>query len=422
MRPLPLPPEAWAAEGQRVASALDEVAAAIITGADPAAAAEVAFAIARAHAGERRVAIADLVGGIERLSPLSDAPGLLECLRDGEPISEIAHPLTPDGAIFALPAGRGPIAERWVFESARWIRLVGGFREVDALLLLVAPPHAPGLETLIARVDGVVAVDLPPTQVREWPLLATVDRPELELPPIPVTPRDAAPLVHDRPRRGRFGWAHALVLVGLAALAFWRFGPSARDAPDQRGTAAKAPALPAPEELRIDVGPIVNPADSVGAARFAVELVAANTLLSANSRLASLESDLPSPTVAPVILGSAGRTWYRAIIGSWSTQQDAAQWLAKERARGVIRGDAGRVLEVPWALQLASVRDPSAARDEIARWEAQGIRAYALVEMEGGIRVYAGAFETPAQAVVLAMMLRELGAEPQLAYRIGRSF
>jgi hypothetical protein len=58
----------------------------------------------------------------------------------------------------------------------------------------------------------------------------------------------------------------------------------------------------------------------------------------------------------------------------------------------------------------------------IATWEARGISAYALTQEQGRIRVYAGAFESPAQAVVLAMMLRELGAEPRLAYRIGRSF
>ena len=89
----------------------------------------------------------------------------------------------PTASALASPSssGRGPIAERWVFESARWERLVGGFREVDALLLLVAQAGAPGLERLIERVDGVVAVDLPPAVLRSYPLLATIDHPEPEL-------------------------------------------------------------------------------------------------------------------------------------------------------------------------------------------------------------------------------------------------
>jgi hypothetical protein len=419
-------------EGRRVAAALQDVAAAIITGPDANAAAEVALAIAAIHSGERRVAIADLVGGIERLSAISDAVGLLECLRDGEPISEIARPLTADGAIFALPAGRGPIAERWVYESARWVRLIGGFREVDALLLLITPPHAPGLETLIARVDGVVAVDLPPTQVREWPLLATVDRPEPELPAIPGTPR-LTPRQTPAPRPPQRRWARwAAIPLLAAAAAYWFVGRSDGVARSAIGTSADAatastppgtpPGTPPTAELRIDIGPIVNPADSALATRFAVELVAANTLASANSRLAALEGGAPTPTVAPVILGGSGHTWYRALVGAWPTRDRAASWLAAERTRGLLRAEVGRVVEVPLALQLGAVTTVPAAREMIATWEARGISAYALTQEQGRIRVYAGAFESPAQAVVLAMMLRELGAEPRLAYRIGRSF
>lgn len=422
----PLPPEAWAAEGRRVAPALQEVAAAIITGRDPEATAEVALAIAAFHAGERRVAIADLVGGIPQLGAVSEGRGLLECLRDGDSISEIARPLTADGSIFVLPSGRGAIAERWVFESARWDRLVGGFREVDALLLLVTPPAAPGLDTLIGRVDGVVAVDLPPTQVRRWPLLATVDRPEAELPPIVITPR-ATPATLGRPRLSRRTAVllAALVATGLSAAA-WTVIRERQVEGDQRArleqAATDAAAAVRPEEVRIVLGEIVNPADSAAAATFAVELIAANTLTSANSRLAALEGTVPAPTVAPVEMGGAGRTWYRAIVGAWRTRDEAESWLANERARGVLRADDGRIVMVPLALELAAVNDRTAAGEAIEAWRSRGIGAYALQSVNGRIRIYAGAFDVPAQAAVLAMRLRDLGAEPKLAYRIGRSF
>lgn len=172
MIPDPVPPDAWAAEGARVAGALDEVAAALVIGRDPSAAFLVALAIARSQRDGRRVAIGDLVGGLAPLTIHADRPGLFECFRDGVPVSDIARALTEDGTVFALPSGGGPVAERWVMESARWERLVGGFREVDALLLLVAPPGVPGLTTLTGVVDGVVAVDLPPVVTRAWPLLA----------------------------------------------------------------------------------------------------------------------------------------------------------------------------------------------------------------------------------------------------------
>jgi len=422
----PLPPELWAAEGRRVAPALQDVAAAIITGRDPEAVAEVALAIAAAHAGERRVAIADLIGGIPRLGAVSSGRGLLECLRDGDSISEIARPLTADGSIFILPSGLGAIAERWVFESARWDRLVGGFREVDALLLLVTPPAAPGLEVLIGRVDGVVAVDLPPTLVRAWPLLATVDRPEQELPALVAAPRASSGAMP--PRRASRGVAlliGALLLTGLGA-GGWALARERRadaaDAAAANAAAATQATAARPEEVRIVLGEIVNPSDSARSASFAVELVAANTLASANSRLVALDGSTPAPTVAPVELGGAGRTWYRAIVGAWRTRAEAESWLAGERARGVLRADAGRVIAVPLALELAVTNDESEAIATIAAWQERGIGAYALRSENGSIRIFAGAFEGPAQAAVLAMRLRDLGAEPRLAYRIGRSF
>jgi hypothetical protein len=419
----PLPPDAWAAEGRRIAPHLNDVAAAIITGRDANAAAAVALAIAEAHAHERRVAIADLVGGVEPFSAAGDLPGLLECLRDGTELSEIARPLRADGSIFVLPSGRGAIAERWVFESARWERLIGGFREVDALLLLLTPPSAPGLETLIGRVDGVIPVDLPPTLVRTWPLLATVDRPEQELPEIVASPPRGIPQVA-RSRR----WpavAAALALVSVAGVAGWvatrgEIGGTMAAVADS----ASAPAVASAEEpapVHIALGPLVNPDDSSRAAAFSVEVVAANTLASANSRLVFRTGMVPAATVAPVILG-AGATWYRAMAGAWNSRDDAEAWLDAARARGELGSTGGRVMHAPVALLLAESRTASEIEAQREVWVARGIAAYALRDENGMMRLYAGAFEFPAQAAVLAMTLRDNSVEPRVAYRIGRMF
>ena len=431
MTAAPLPPSAWADEGTRVASALNEVAAAIVTGRDPAAAAAVALGIARAHAPERRVAVADLVGGLAPLTPLDEQPGLLECLRDGEPISGIGQPLPGSPEVYVLPSGRGPIAERWVFESARWERLVAGFREVDALLLLVAPAGAPGLSALIERVDGVVAVDLPPTEVRAWPLLATVDHPEPELPPIPVRrPPPESALAAAPARKGGRGRyilaALAMIAVSVAGGAWWlRNRP--QPAPVEVAVVDSIPVdtSPLPAEapiVEVTLGPLVNPADSAIAAGFAVELVAANTLPSANSRLTSLTDPAPAMTIAPVVIGTASRPWFRALVGAWTQRREAEAWLASQRATGVMGATAGRVVTVPYALLLEdslAVRETAAA---VSRWESAGIRAYGLLQDDGRVRVFAGAFESASQAGWLASMLRDTGATPLLAYRTGRAF
>ncbi len=421
-----VPPDAWAAEGRRVASALEEVAAALVSGSDPEAAATVALAIARAHAPARRVAIADLVGGIALLTPALESPGLVECLRDGAPISGIAFELPEAEGVFALPSGQGAIAERWVFESARWERLIGGFREVDALLLLIAPPAAPGLATLIARVDGVIAVDLPPTFVRAWPLLATVDRPEPELPAIvPGEPRQTPGGTPVVPRRRRWGRVlGAAGLLALAAVGTWqvreRTGATAKGADGAAAEPVATAIEPSAEPVLIALGPVVNPADSARAVRFTVELVAANTLAGANSRLAIRGVALPAPTLAPVQLGN--RPWYRALVGAWENRREAEAFLRGLHDRGVVPEDVGRVLTAPYAMLLARGLSAGEAAAAVAEWESRGVRAYGLVQHDGSVRLFAGAFETSDQAALLAMSLRDLGTEPSLAYRTGRMF
>lgn len=437
----PVPPEAWAAEGARTAGALEEVAAALVIGSDPEIAALVALAIARVQRGDRRVAIADLVGGLSALGGMAPdegprAPGLLDCIRDGLPVSEVARPHSEDGRIFILPSGGTGVAQRIVLESARWPRLVAGFREVDALLLLVVAANAPGLATLVSTVDGVVSVDLPPVLSRTFPLLATVDRPEPELPhvaPMPdrPMPRRSVP----RRRRVRIAWS----IVGLAAIVAGGWGAatlrnSARtEAKDVPGTApgpraaARAGAAAVSDTSAgttdtITLGEVVNPDDSTNASGFTVELVAANTLAGANSGLAMRGVDLPAPTLTPVLLGADGRPWYRALTGAWHARAEAESFLATLRDRGFVRDDVGRVLRAPYALLLVEGMPPEQATAAIAQWEARGISAYALLQDDGRASLFAGAFETPGQSVLVALSLRDTGVEPVLAFRTGRTF
>ena len=455
----PVPPEAWAAEGARSARALDDVAAALVIGSDPQVAALVARALAMAQPAERRVAIGDLVSDLAALrtsappvtaddgttstpegrvpgeAAANDVPGedagLLQCFRDGLPVSAIARPLSEDGRVFVLPSGGPDVQGRLVMESARWPRLIAGFREVDALLLLVADARTPGLETLMSAVDGVVAVDLPPVVVRSWPLLATVDRPEPELPPLAPfpepPPRAARPL-------GRLLLGLGLVTVVAGAGAAWavRAGwtlpwphASAEDTlpgtpPPTRADALPADTAPVPDTITI--GAVVNPADSANAAGYTVELVAANTPAGANSVLAMRGVRLPAPTLVPVLLGADGRPWYRALTGAWRDRTDAEALLRTLRDRGLVREDEGRVLRAPFALLLAAGVPPDSTATAVRAWTSRGIPVQALWQDDGSVRLFAGAFETPGQSVLVALSLRDIGVEPVLAFRTGRTF
>ncbi|MCC7003383.1 MAG: SPOR domain-containing protein [Gemmatimonadaceae bacterium] len=431
----PVSPEEWAAEGERVAGALEDVAAALVIGRESRVAAQVALGIAKAQRGDRRVAVGDVAGDLPELRGTPDAPGLLECFRDGLPVSAIATPHLEDARLFILPSGNGPVAERLVLESARWPRLIAGFREVDALLLIVVPADAPGLPTLIAQVDGVIAVDLPPAVMRAWPLLATVDRPEQELPPLAPLPPHPRELSRARLlRRLRIGAVAVLCASGAGALGWWLTQRSAaRDAQvaAEESVHAAGPALASDgvpgaaggtAADTITLGAVVNPGDSLRSSHFALELVAANTPAGANSSLAMRGLQLPAPTVSPVQLGADGRTWYRALTGAWRDRAEAEAFLVSLRDRGLVRQDVGRVLRAPYALLLAESVPPGAVPAALAQWEARGIDAYALLQDDGNARLFAGAFETPGQSVLLALSLRDAGAVPVVAVRTGRTF
>jgi hypothetical protein len=439
----PVPPDAWAAEGARSAAALEQVAAALVIGSDVEAAAIVARALAVAQPRDRRVAIGDLVGELRGLVSVASAPatdepvddgalGLLQCFRDGRSISEIAQPLTEDGRVHLLPSGGPGVQDRLVMESSRWPRLIAGFREVDALLLLVADARTPGLDALMRAVDGVIAVDIPPVVMRRWPLLATVDRPEPELPLVAPLP--------DRPAARERHWGRRVLMVAAAMALIggtWavRSGHLAfrGGAGGDPGMAAAASGVASDSDPRVDavpagaadtitLGAIVNPADSLIAAAFTVELIAANTLAGANSGLAMRGVDLPAPTLAPVLLGADGRPWYRALTGAWRARPEAEAFLASLRDRGLVRDDVGRVLRAPYALLLAEGVPPDRIAAALAQWESRGIPAYALLQDDGRARLFAGAFETPGQSALVALSLRDIGAEPMLAFRTGRTF
>lgn len=426
--PAPAERAAWEAEGQKVAAQLHDVAAAVVMGRNPLRAAQVAVGIAREAAATRQVVLADLVGDLDPLYALAggeDALGLTDCFRDELPLNDIARRALTDDRIFVLPAGTPPVATAEVLTHERWPKLVRGFTEAGALLLLVAAVDAPGVEALVAAAQGVIAVDTPPAAVRRFPVLATVGAP----PAPPAPPPRAA--------RGRPSGARRVatvigmvLLVGALAAAGWlawrRYGATHRSAPPVAAAAAPpsaAPAAPPPVADTIRLGDPVNASDSANASAFAIEVVAANTVSGANSQIRDgvVSGAFPVPTVSPVMLG--GRSvWYKAIVGAWPTRMGADSLLATLRTKGVVRAGAGLVVRVPFALLLADGVSRDSADVLVRQWTARGVGAYALVQDDGRVRVFAGAFATPSEAAPLAASVRDAGAAPVMAIRTGRAY
>lgn len=152
---------AWLAEGERAAGALDAVHSVLVLGRDTDAAAWIAIGLARAQSARRRVAIADMIGEVGPIEKLlraddDDPHGIADSFLYGVSLNKIARPVDAGGRLFVLPSGSEPVAVEEIFRSERWTRLAGGFREVGALLILVAHADTPGLEALAAAVEGTV--------------------------------------------------------------------------------------------------------------------------------------------------------------------------------------------------------------------------------------------------------------------------
>ena len=181
----------WQLRGAELArpdGALAGKSAVLIAGRDSDACAHVAIGLGRAESSRRRVAIGDLVGDVEPLVALLDADdvhGIVDSFLYGVSINKVARPVGGSENLFVLPSGSVPVVTEEIFRSDRWRRLASGFREVGALLVLVAPADAPGLDALAAMLDGVVSVgDDRGELAARFPLLASVS----ERPPAPPVP------------------------------------------------------------------------------------------------------------------------------------------------------------------------------------------------------------------------------------------
>jgi hypothetical protein len=172
----------------------------------------------------------------------------------------------------------------------------------------------------------------------------------------------------------------------------------------------------------VSVSVPVNPLDSANAAEFAVELVATNTAAGANFWVRDRGVQLPGVTVTPVLLGTGRVRWHKVLAGAWRDRVGADSLLASLRDGGVLRAGAGLVVRAPLALLLETGVPRGVAPARTAALVVRGVPAYALLQDDGTVRLFAGAFESAAAAVPLGADLRAAGLAPQLAYRTGRTF
>ena len=453
-------PASWEQEGQRLAPLLDDVYATVVAGADSGVAASIAIGLARAQSARRRVAIADLVGEslpLEALLTGDDPHGVSDSFLHGVSLNKIARAVNASGTMFLMPSGTESVANEAVYANDRWRRLAAGFHQVGALLLVVAVPGTPGFTELCAYIGALMPVGdatfpIPPgiRLIAAPPPAPTAEASESALLKRASTARARAIAAENNATRRRRTIAIVIIIAALvvAVGASWSRLQPLMPAPI---AALFSRAVAPPDSTRLAVSPtqtvrvdstgndslrravrdsiatdsivaarppliVVNPADSVRAARYAIYFATANTRDAAMPDAAVLA--LPAVAMSPVPEGN--ELWYRVTVGAAGSRRTANAMLADLRARKVV--GAGSVVNVPYALRLEDSVTAGVVPMRLAEYTRRGIVAYALRQPNGQSVIVTGAFETPTQATMLADSLQKLGIMPVLVYRTGRAF
>lgn len=441
---------AWEAEGRRLAPALDPIAAVVVAGADVDAAAHLALGIAAGQSTRRRVAVADLTGQatpLTQLVPDLDPHGLADTFAFGVSLNRVARQVDRDGRLFVIPAGTEPVLRPGGAIHDRWRRIVDGFRDVGAILLLVAPSDAPGVAELIQRTDGLVAVgEDPATTALPHRIVTASLRQPVEAPPTPSTRRTPVitPATSAGPMRSIMYVVGAIVVIAALLWLASRVGGSgarggmlgsdsaAAVSPDSdfagdsaagvrsdsagiatdtvNGTAASA-ELPVP--------PVANLADSARAAAFSVAVATVGSEQASVEAFRGRSRALASVTIGQASDGAGGTNYYLVTWAGDSAGKAVAE-LERLRRQGLVARTAGAVIQLPYALQVESSVPLDSVRTRLNQLLARGVPAYALLQPNGRAHVYVGAFATPADSRAQLVNLQSAAIPAALVVRTGR--
>jgi hypothetical protein len=449
----------WTERGRDLGATLNEYHAVVVLGSDPVATSEVALGLARVQAMHRRVAVGDLFGEAPPLQALvdeADVHGIVDSFLFGVSLNRIARQVPDSGELFVMPSGTAPIDPEELFGHPRWKRLAAGFREVGALLVLVAPAEASKLRELVDSMDGAIIVgdtvpaDIPVAQSLAWlrpkrsgqtaiagaaPLVVTQA-------PRPMPPRDRS--------RIAAGIAGLLLTLAMVGAGIWfaqrpfakNHAPQKAAVTPENSAAATAGTLTADSAAKAradsvradsiaqaggfgaaaaDSFPVLaaaNPADSARASAWAVRLEQTNTKSGAILDLRGRFETVPAGTY-----GFDLRTrFFLLVAGAYPTRVGAESLLVQLRDHKVLAPGIGSVTSLPFAFMVQPDVPAADVASRLARFAARGQPVYALRQTNGTAHLYFGAYESAQQAALAVPTVREAGLTPTLVYRIGRVF
>ena len=300
---------------------------------------------------------------------------------------------------------------------------------MGALLLVAAPAAIPGVEALIGMLDGVVLVGGVESPVPNARVFADISSAARRPGPRPLQRTTGVAAASPGRRRKWMVPVAAVAAIAAVAALVTRNYPTRPQSPVpalRRDSAAASDSLVATTPPAVDSSPplaVANPGDSANASRFAVQIAMIDTEDGAAIRVRSGGGDFPVATFAPVSRGADGGMWYKVVTGAYTDRARAVQLLSFLRTRGVVPQGWGTVIRAPFALSIASAPSTTEAAALIADFQSRQVPVYGLLQRDGSVRIYSGAFETPDEATPAKLaLLRNKNIDATLVYRVGRAY
>lgn len=400
----------WETAGRRVGASLGDVTAIAVIGDDAHATATVALGLALEQGLRRRVALADLLDDPRPYQSFGseNAPGISDSILHGVSIERIAHAMPQSANLRFLPGGLDTPLTADVLESRQWRALIDRVQRADALLVLAMSAGVASADALVGRLDGVVLVGSATRPPSATHVLGEVRNPARS------GGRRAARLreVEVRPSRARRWMTAGALAAGIALAAVGvrvaqqRSESSARVNSVSAGTAAVVEPTP----------PAIVPDD----ASWGVEIASLNTERGAADRVRGAGELLPAATFSPTQLGDSGTRWFTVVTGAYDRRERADSLLQALTARGAVT--EGAVVRLPWALAIDTLISADSARARVETFRIRGVPAYGLLQADGRVRLYAGAFASPENSALLRDALDYVNINSTLVARVGRIY
>ena len=378
----------------------------------------------------------------------------------GVSLTRIAQQVPDAGELFVMPTGTSPLDYEDLFTNTRWRRLIAGFREVGALLIIAAPADAPHVHDLVDVSDGVVIVgDVVPPEVSVAQSLAWV-RPRRAA-AAPAAERRAAAAVRRCPPPCkspqpageaaivRAGSSRSVLLVLARDLVYWGVGahrerraaracgrrfrraggggarprhgqhrarPARQHRARQPGALSAGGAASTPSPCYAPANPArLGQRRRLRRAAVEVQHEVRRDPRSERTLRAASRGDLRHRVSVAVLS--------ELLAGAFATRAGAESLLAQLRARRTLAQGFGSVDNFPLAFLVDSAVPAARGRPRVSHaMRRADCPSTGCASRMASCDLYFGAYANPEQAALAVPAVREAGIRPLLVYRIGRVF